>query len=126
MIEIARRFIIVAMSLGIIAGNSDEFRKLFEDAVGMGRQMASAGDLRAIAQMLDYEYMKKGRYPSVNAFPEWMAASFRENTGRNILHDHWNNLLIYEPGIDRKQFRLTSTGEDGVKGTPDDIIYTGP
>lgn len=36
-IEIARRFLIIAMSLGVIAGNSGEFKELFEDAVGMGR-----------------------------------------------------------------------------------------
>jgi hypothetical protein len=126
MIELARRFIIVAMSLGVIAGNSDEFKRLFEDAASMGRQIASAGDLRTIGQMLDYEYMKKGRYPSEKAFPEWMTSSLRESTGRNIHKDHWGNLLVYETGAGGKSFRLTSTGKDGIKGTPDDISYRGP
>ena len=126
MIEIARRFLIIAMSLGVIAGNSGEFKELFEDAVGMGRQMASAGDLRAIGQMLDYEFMKKGRYPTQDAFPEWLKSSFKETTGRDILKDHWDNQLVYEASKDRKEFRLTSMGEDGIKGTPDDISYNGP
>ncbi len=56
MVELFRKLLISALTLGAIAGNGDEIRALFDSTVAYTQQIATAGDLRSIGYMLDYSY----------------------------------------------------------------------
>ncbi len=126
MVDLVRKLLISAVTLGVIAGNADEAQKLFDDAVVFTQQVATAGDMRTIGYMLDYALLKTGRYPKSDAFDEWLRLNLRETTGRNLLLDHWGRPYVYETSPDRKRFVLLSIGADGVNGTADDLRYSGP
>ena len=126
MVEIVRRFLVAAISLGVIAGNSDNIARFFDDTVALGQKVATAGDLRSISIMLDYEMMRYGRYPRTGDFAAWMALRFKENQLKSLTTDHWGHELVYEASPDRKRYRLFSFGPDGVAGTSDDMTHTGP
>jgi general secretion pathway protein G len=126
MVEIIRRLIIAGISIGVIAGNSDQITQLFDDTVAVSRQIATAGDMRSISIMLDYTYLKKGRLPPADKFADWLADSFKENDLKALQADHWGNPLVYEVSGDRHMYTLISAGPDGISGTEDDMRKTGP
>jgi general secretion pathway protein G len=126
MVEIVRRLIVSGITLGVIAGNADEIKKFYDETVSYTRQLATAGDLRTITNMLDYRYMKRGRYPKTKHFKRWMEETFKENPQKEFTVDHWGNPLIYRATSNQKGFVLVSSGPDGVLGTLDDLKYTGP
>jgi general secretion pathway protein G len=126
MVEIIRRLIVGGVALGVIAGNSDEIKRFYEETVSYVQQLATAGDLRSISNMLDYELMKRGRYPKTEVFKTWMERTFKENPQKDITVDHWGNPLIYRSTNKQKGFVLTSAGPDGITDTSDDLKYTGP
>jgi general secretion pathway protein G len=126
MIEIIRRLIVSGIALGVIVGNADEIQEFYEETVSYAQQLATAGDLRSISNMLDYEFMKRGRYPKTEAFKTWMAKNFKENPQRDIAADHWGNTLVYTAVDNQKGFILISAGPDGLIDTSDDLRYTGP
>lgn len=126
MIDLIRRLIIAGVSLGLIAGNSDHIMEFYDDTLAMTRQIATAGDLRAISTMLDYAYMKTGRFPAEAKFESWMAENFKENSLKDLMTDHWGNRLIYTATVRHKAYVLISTGPDGIPGTADDMKKTGP
>lgn len=126
MVEIIRRLIMGAITLGLIAGNSDSILEFYDETVAMARQVATAADLRTISLMLDYEYMKKGRLPKERHFERWLAQNFKENEFKQVMVDHWGNPMTYERSRDAKTYALLSPGPDGVAGTNDDIRRTGP
>ncbi len=76
--------------------------------------------------MLDYSFLKTGRYPAAESFTEWLRLNVREPTGRDLDRDHWGRPYLYETTPDRKGFVLLSAGTDGVTGTGDDLQYSGP
>lgn len=126
MVEIIRRLIVGGVALGVIAGNADEIKRFCEDAVTYAQQLATAGDLRSISNMLDYEFMKKGRYPKTEAFKAWMERTFKESPQKVITVDHWGNPLVYRATEKQGGFVLISAGLDGIVDTSDDLKYTGP
>lgn len=126
MVELFRKLLISALTLGAIAGNGDEIRALFDSTVAYTQQIATAGDLRTIGYMLDYSFLKTGRYPAAESFTEWLRLNVRESTGRDLGRDHWGRPYLYETTPDRKGFVLLSAGTDGVTGTGDDLQYSGP
>ena len=125
MIEIIRRLIVGGIAIGVIAANSDEVTRFFDDTVAMTQLIATAGDIRSIGNMLDYHYLKKGRYPKTERFDRWLAASFVENDLKGLREDHWGNALFYEE-TGQQQYELRSAGPDGQLRTPDDLVRTGP
>ncbi len=126
MIEILRMLLVTGIGLGAVAGNSDEIKKFFNDTVAVTQQISTAGDMRSISIMLDYEFMRRGRYPKTGYFKKWMERNFKENNSKPITTDHWKNKLIYRSGKDQKSCILISCGADGIKGTKDDLKITGP
>ncbi len=126
MFELVRRLLVAGIALGAIAGNADEVQRFFDDTVAASQSLATAADLRSISAMLDYEYMKRGRYPATDAFADWMKTAFKENPAGVLGNDHWGNPLVYRATADRKGYQLLSAGPDGFAGTSDDMIYTGP
>lgn len=126
MIEIVRRLIVTGIALGAIAGNADHIDDFFGNTVALAQQTATAGDLRMISDMLDYNYMRKGRYPRSDRFERWMAATFKQNHLKTLSSDHWGNALQYTVTSNRKSYQLISPGPDGLMGTHDDMVCTGP
>ncbi len=126
MLDIIRRLLVAGISIGAIAGNADEIEKFFNNAVSTSQSLATAADLRSISTMLDYEYMKKGRYPKTDAFIPWMETTFKENPTGKIGLDHWGTPLLYQASHDCKGYLLVSAGPDTLFETQDDLKYTGP
>jgi hypothetical protein len=124
MIDTFRRLLIAGLAAGVIAGNTDEFTKFFDETTENARHLATAGDLRSIASMLDIHMMKNGRYPKETDFMAWMQANFKENPTLGL--DHWQRPLVYETSDGRKKFLLFSLGPDGMPYTLDDLRITGP
>lgn len=125
MIEILRRLVVGGMALGVIVANSDEVTLFFDETVAMTQSIATAGDMRSIGDMLDYEYMKKGRFPTREAFEAWLARTFAENNLKPMTEDHWGTPYLYEE-TGRKAYTLRSAGPDKVMETFDDMVRTGP
>ncbi len=126
MLELIRRLLVTGIALGIIAGNSDDIKKIFDDTVALTQQIATAGDMRSIGIMLDYEFMRRGRYPKTEHFKEWMEKNFKENNLKPLTTDHWEKEFVYKATKDQKRYILISCGPDRIKGTEDDIMITGP
>ncbi|MEA2085108.1 MAG: type II secretion system protein GspG [Thermodesulfobacteriota bacterium] len=126
MIELLRRLLVAGIAVGAIAGNSDDIKKFFDDTVALTQQIATADDMRSMSIMLDYEFMRRGRYPKSENFERWMEKNFKENNLKPLTTDHWSNELIYTAARDQKSYILISCGPDGIKKTEDDIRITGP
>jgi general secretion pathway protein G len=82
--------------------------------------------MKQFSMMLDYEYVRRGRYPGTNRFPDWAGHMFKENGIKSNLTDFWGNPWIYEAGPEGRSFMLLSGGPDGIPGTGDDLKVTGP
>ena len=123
MIESLIKLMVVA---GLIGANADKIELFYDEIVSMTQHIATAGDIRSITTMLDYTYVKKGRYPETERFASWMEMHFKENQVKSLTKDHWGNELIYESSKDRKRFSLISRGADGALGTDDDMKLTAP
>ena len=126
MFEIIRRLLIAGIALGAIAGNADEIKDFFNDTVAITQQIATAGDMRSISIMLDYKFLRQGRYPKTEHFARWMGKNFKENELKPLTTDHWGNEFIYMAAENQKKCTLISCGPDGIEGTEDDIKITGP
>ncbi|MBW1741273.1 MAG: type II secretion system protein GspG [Deltaproteobacteria bacterium] len=120
------KLLAAGITLGIIAGNSDEIIKFFNDTETVAQQIATAGDMRSISTMLDYEFIRRGRYPRTEHFERWMGEKFKENDLKPLTQDHWGYELVYRATKDQKKYTLISLGPDGIEGTEDDIRITGP
>ena len=125
MIELLRKLLIAGIALGAIAGNSDEIEKFFDDTVAVTQQITTAGDMRTISMMLEYEFIRTGRYPKTEYFKAWMEKNFMENNLKPLTTDHWKRELIYISGRDQKTYTLVSCGPDGIEKTEDDLRITG-
>lgn len=126
MVEIVRRLIVAGLAVGVIAGNADEVTRFYDQTVAHARYLATAADLRSMSNMLDYEYMKKGRYPRKKDFSVWLQRTFKENPLQELSRDHWGQLLVYETDPGRQRFILVSKGPDGLAETSDDLRSTSP
>jgi general secretion pathway protein G len=126
MIEVIRRLLVAGLTIGVIAGNADEITRFYDETVAHAQHLATSADLRSISNMLDYELLKRGRYPRSRDFENWLKRTFKENPAGELGRDHWGHPLIYQADHDRKGFSLTSKGPDGLAGTADDLLVTGP
>lgn len=126
MIPFAKGVIATAISLGVIVGNKDEIESFFDEIVEETRRITTAGDLRTISNMLDYHYIKKGRYPSEKQFPGWLLENSKENNMRSVLLDNWGNQFLYATTNNNRRFTLISMGKDGKLNSEDDMYITGP
>jgi len=114
------------ITAGTVALNQEKLVDFYNELQDSTQQLATAGDLRQISQMLDYHFMTKGRYPSDSSFGSWMATTFKENALKSLTKDSWGNELIYRTESKNKRFILISPGKDGLEGTDDDLKITGP
>jgi general secretion pathway protein G len=126
MIEVIRRLLVAGLAIGAIAGNADEITRFYDETVAHAQHLATAADLRSISNMLDYQLMKRGRYPRSRDFEKWLKRAFKESPGGKLGRDHWGHPLIYLADPAGKGFSLTSKGPDGLAGTADDLLVTGP
>ncbi len=126
MISLTKGLITTAMSLGLIAGNKDQIEQFFEEVMDETQRVTTAGDMRSISNMLDFHYIKKGRYPSEANFVNWLEEGTKENSFREVYNDNWGNSFIYTTTTRNKTFTLISTGKDGIINSDDDMIISGP
>ena len=120
------KMLMMLAASGIAAGNTDTAQQFYDELVAETQVVVNAMDMRNISMMLDYTYVRKGRYPSEGSFTVWMDENFKENSQRELVLDSWGTPFEYATSDDRKKFRLVSAGPDLTKGTDDDITYTGP
>jgi len=104
----------------------EKMRETYEGSVAAARMIATAGDLRSMSNMLDYHYMKRGRYPRRDHFDRWLAATFKENSIKELSLDHWGNGYVYSVDEKQQSYLLVSRGPDGMADTADDLKVTGP
>ncbi|MCK5231011.1 MAG: type II secretion system protein GspG [Desulfobulbaceae bacterium] len=100
--------------------------EIYDRTVAAAQQIATAGDLRSMSNMLDYHYMRRGRYPREDRFKKWLTVTFKENNLKGLDTDHWGNPYIYRVAERQKSYILTSPGSDGKVGTDDDLTVSGP
>lgn len=120
------KMLMLAAASGLVAGNTDQIEQFYNELVAETQVVVNGMDMRNISMMLDYTYVRKGRYPSEGSFPGWMEANFKENAQRELVLDSWGTPFVYTTSDGRKKFRLVSAGPDTTQGTDDDIVYTGP
>ena len=118
------------ISLGVVVGSFTEapekMIKLFNQSILAAQQIATAGDLRSMSNMLDYHYMRRGRYPREDKFNRWLIETFKENNIKDLSMDHWGNPYVYTTADNRKSYILISSGPDGKVDTTDDMKVSGP
>jgi len=120
------KMLMLAAASGVVVGNTDTIEQFYNELMAETHVVVNSMDMRNIVMMLDYNYARKGRYPSEGGFPKWMDENFRENERREVVVDSWGTPFIYTTADKDKKFRLVSVGPDAVEGTEDDIVYTGP
>lgn len=113
-------------TLGVFTDAPEKMIKLFDQSILAARQIATAGDLRSMSNMLDYNYMRRGRYPREDKFKKWLVMTFKENNIKDLSLDHWGNPYVYTTADKQKSYILISPGPDGKVDTSDDMKVTGP
>jgi len=126
MLALFSKLLPLAVAAGIGVNYAPEMKAFYDELRAVTQQVVTAGDMRQITQMLDYTYIRKGRYPSTQGFSGWMERSFKENAIKSNLTDSWGHPWIYQAGSNQRSFTLLSTGPDGVPSTRDDLKMTGP
>jgi hypothetical protein len=117
---------ILAGLLAVFTDLPEQAEQVFGEIILNVQQLATAGDLRSMANMLDGHQLRYRRYPGTQQFPAWLATNFRASRHKKLTHDHWGTPYRYEAFDGGKAYRLTSAGPDGVFGTVDDMLYSGP
>lgn len=120
------KLLALGLSLGLIAGNAEDIERFYHEVTAQTLYVVSAMDMRNIGMMLDYEYVRTGRYPDKSRFEDWMRKTFKENQSRELAVDVWGTPWEYSTSAKGKTFRLVSAGPDTLHGTDDDLVYTGP
>ncbi|MBN2793683.1 MAG: type II secretion system protein GspG [Desulfuromonadales bacterium] len=111
---------------GMLTDAPGKVKSLYEESIETGRYVATAGDLRSISTMLDYHYLRRGRYPRTDRFGKWMTEAFKENQLKSLTIDHWGQEYDYRASANLQAYVLISSGPDGIPGTDDDLKMTGP
>ncbi|SHI13242.1 type II secretion system protein GspG [Desulfofustis glycolicus] len=104
----------------------ERVRRLYDGTVLTGQQLATAGDLRSLSTMLDHHLLRTGRCPRPERFEQWLAATFKSGSGRDLALDHWGTPFSYRAGAELKSYELISAGPDLQFGTGDDLLVDGP
>lgn len=126
MSQIALILISLIAAAGVLTDAPEQLLSFYGEVVATGQELATAGDLRSMSNMLDYEYLRRGRYPREKAFPAWLEKAFKENPGKSLLQDHWGRPYVYRVAADQSSYVLFSLGPDGREGSADDLRITGP
>lgn len=118
--------LVVAMTLLIAFTDlPEQLRQVYDDSIASGQQIATAGDMRTIAVMLDIERVRKGRYPSEERFSRWLAETFQDRFLDELGRDHWGHPCRYRTTAGGLAYTLMSTGPDGVADNQDDMVVSG-
>lgn len=120
--------VLLALMAGLVTFTDipERMQEIFTESIKAAQHIATAGDLRSMSNMLDYHYIKRGRYPKEEHFEQWLTATFKESNIKELARNHWGNLYLYRVGVRQKSYTLISMGQDEIKGTGDDMKVTGP
>ena len=111
-----------AAALGFVATNPEHIERHYDEIKAETQVLINKMDMYYITMMLEYTYLRKGRYPADYDFPDWMVENFKENPLRELVVDSWGTPFGYVTLDERKKYRLMSAGPDALRGTDDDII----
>ncbi|ERP31237.1 type II secretion system protein GspG [Chitinivibrio alkaliphilus] len=124
--NVASALITTALSLGIVATHQDEIEAFITEVIHEVQMVTTAANMRTITQLLDMEYIQRRRYPREDDFLAWVEKNTQQRLLEKDLVDSWGNPFIYTTGKNGKSFELRSNGPDGIAGTDDDLVITGP
>ncbi len=117
---------LIGSAVAVYVGLPEQMQALFDDSVEAAHQVGTAGDLRSISVMLDATYVLDRRLPSEQEFPAWLRETFKETNVKELAGDHWGNPYVYARSGNGRSYRLHSLGPDGIMGTGDDMVRSGP
>lgn len=117
---------LIGSAAAVYGGLPEQMRALFDDGLEAAQQVCTAGDLRSISVMLDATYVLDRRLPSEEEFPAWLRETFKETNVKELAADHWGNPYVYARSGNGRSYRLHSLGPDGIRGTGDDMVRSGP
>lgn len=104
----------------------EEMISIFDESLAATQLVITAGDLHSMSVMLDAKYIMDRRLPSEAEFESWLNTAFKENNVKDLAVDHWGNRYIYTCSKDKRSYRLRSAGPDGIPGSGDDMVKSGP
>lgn len=120
---------LAAVSLSLVIAFSDipgKMTGVFDDSIVASRMVTTAGDLHSMSVMLDATYIMDRYLPAEAEFPGWLAETFKKNELKGLSVDYWGHPYLYTVSADRRRYQLRSTGPDGIAGTGDDMVKSGP
>jgi len=119
-------FVALVGSIAAFTDLPEQMKRVYGDSIRMAQQLATAGDLRSISDMLDIHYITRGGYPAEEDFKQWLAETFKESNLKDLSEDHWGNSYIYTVSKKGKAYLLRSVGPDSIADTEDDMTMSGP
>jgi len=119
-------FLGLLVSMAAFTDLPEQMKKVFGDSILLGQQIATAGDMRSMSEMLDVHYITGGRYPAEEDFERWLAGTFKGSNLKNLTEDHWGNVYVYTVSNKGKAYLLRSVGADSIANTDDDMTMSGP
>lgn len=104
----------------------EKVKSMYEESVNAAQQVSTAGDLHTMSVLLDAVWIMDRALPTEEEFPAWLNDHLKENNVKELDEDHWGNPYIYVSLDNGRGYQLRSVGPDGVEGTDDDMVKTGP
>jgi general secretion pathway protein G len=104
----------------------EQLKTVFEESVAAAQMVSTAGDMHSMSVMLDAKYIMDRRLPTEKDFDTWLAVTFKENNVKDLSVDHWGNKYVYRISNNRRSYSLMSCGPDGILGSADDMVKSGP
>lgn len=117
---------LIGSATAVYTDMPEEIMKIFDDSIEAAMQVCTAGDLHSMSVILDANYIMDRKLPAENEFKSWLNDAFKENNVKDLADDHWGNPYVYKRSQTGRSYMLVSAGTDGLLGTDDDMIKTGP
>jgi len=118
----ARKLVGAFIVLALVDLNSSHVRGVVRGLVTSWQASQTEMKMGAIAAALDAEYASSARYPSAEAFNEFVRTWISGKEG-DPARDYWGSLITFMPeGV---YYELHSCGKDTVCGSEDDIRHRG-
>lgn len=122
------RFAFVAATLlaaGLLSavgcGTEKEYAGNLVETYDKARATGTAAEMKVIGTALSAYRLDHGDYPAVSGIDALAAELGPDYLRLAVTQDKWGRPLKYSAGPGR--YRLVSTGEDGLEGTADDLVF---
>ena len=119
-------FLGLLVSMAAFTDLPEQMKRVYGESILLGQQIATAGDLRSMSEMLDVHYITRGHYPAEDDFTKWIGDTFKGSNLKGLAEDHWGNVYVYTVSNKGKAYLLRSVGADSIANTDDDMTMSGP